>query len=234
MLDGTFQEGSSDRLFNTKNDGLLISLMAQVDDHCPDLIKPVVKVALNDEGEWLACALNQTNVQNNSNKYFMMQVVQNNQGTRFLVSRSGRVGAKGTQNIRCYLDAKQAEAEFMEVFQAKTGLTWTERQTALPKAGFYTYVALKHEDIEPIDAPITTQTNELEGPVVEFMNLIFDEFRYNEYLKQIKLDMNKVPLGAISQSQIDKARQILNKLSELTDTPDPDQCTVLTLSLIHI
>src|SRR5437764_796536 len=83
-----------------------------VDKSCTD--KFVGKVHLHvHENYLLWCTLNQTDLETNSNKYYVMQLLKHDvMNSYFLVTRSGRVGYENKKDFKCFLNEDKAIEEF--------------------------------------------------------------------------------------------------------------------------
>ena len=88
--------------------------------------------------------LNQTNLFQNNNKFFILQVIKENNADVFYTwVRWGRVGYKGQVNlIPCGGDEAKAIAAFEKKFQEKTKNKWCDRDSFQPVDGKYKLVEM--------------------------------------------------------------------------------------------
>lgn len=185
-----------------------------LDKSCPSMIRSDVEVYQKDD-VYLACTLNQADVVNNCNKFYVSQLLKRKDGfSYFLFSRSGRVGQEGTMSLDCYTDEAVAVTDYLSNFKDRTGFSWDERKTHPKIDGKYDYIEMKYEDISTsTEVPVKSETI-LDSQVEYLMGLIFDEDTFKAVATQYGLDLSRAPLGAISSGQIKKAYAVLAKISE--------------------
>lgn len=201
-----------------------------VDQSCPDLVKDAVVVNYN-EGELYSCALNQADVINNCNKFYIMQLLKRNDGlSYFIVTRSGRVGYGGTGNIDCFLLEDVAVKEFKNIFYDKTGFRWEDRHASAKIDGKYDYIEMKYEHVEEFKeiAELSSKIT-LDARVQNLVAMIFDVNVYNKVAETYNLDTKRAPLGAISSGQIKKAYAVLSKIAaEIAGAHEPAKLASLS------
>ena len=97
--------------------------------------------------------LNQTNLFQNNNKFFILQVIKEVQTDVFYTwIRWGRVGYKGQVNlISCGGDEAKAIAALEKKFQEKTKNKWSERDNFQPVDGKYKLVEMEGGEDEGED-----------------------------------------------------------------------------------
>lgn len=79
--------------------------------------------------------LNQTNINANNNKFYLIQLLGNSKGQYAVFSHWGRVGANGqTQTIHCG-DINGGMREFKKKFSAKSGNQWDDRDNFVKVPG---------------------------------------------------------------------------------------------------
>ena len=91
------------------------------------------------------CMLNQTNIGQNNNKFYVIQLLV--RGSSYSVwTRWGRVGESGQNSNKMFRSLEAAEKEFCKKFREKTKNSWEEREnfTALP--GKYTLLEMDDEE----------------------------------------------------------------------------------------
>lgn len=103
-----------------------------------------------------------------------------------------------------------------------------------PKPGKYTYLERSYEESSDEDEPETdtrTETekapgrssepppSKLERATQDLMKLIFNQDFFNEAMKEMNYDANKLPLGKLSKNTISRGYQALKDLSEVMDDP---------------
>jgi len=92
-----------------------------------------------------AIKLNQTHIDANNNKFYIIQVVEE-KGKFFAWNRWGRVGEPGQNSLKPFGNADQAVKEFEKKFRDKTGNPWGNRDSFKPVNGKYSIV--ETEDTE--------------------------------------------------------------------------------------
>lgn len=102
---------------------------------------------LSVEGDW-DCMLNQTNIGQNNNKYYVIQMLTRGPSGPYQVwTRWGRVGEPGQHAMKGPFSKKDAaEKEFCKKFKDKTRNDWEERGNFTPVPGKYTLIEMDDED----------------------------------------------------------------------------------------
>ena len=102
-----------------------------------------------------SCVLNQTDVESNKNKFYIMQLVETNSSSYSVFIRYGRIGEKGVSSIDSYSDKNDAISRFVTQFKSKTGNNFGS--SFVKKAGKYFLT----ETEKPKDADIKNSTIQL-------------------------------------------------------------------------
>ena len=110
-----------------------------VDDMYPDAATRGASVV----GEY-GCTLNQTDIANNHNKYYIIQIVQEASGSYYFWTRWGRVGAKGQNSRKAMSTKADAVKAFEKKFSAKTLNSWGNRANFVKKPKKYMLIAVDH------------------------------------------------------------------------------------------
>ena len=183
--------------------------MAELIDKFCDLPDAIV---FKDGTGVYSCTLNQTNIGNNSNKFYIIQLLQNKTLTDncCVYSRYGRVGERGSpQSLNGLKD--QSIKEFKKRFRTKTGNTW-----GVPfvyKPGKYMLMEMEDPEVEePNDEEIEVT---LDPKVTSIISLIGDKKTMTQTMQSMDVDTKKLPLGKISNQQIDKGFQMLDMLKKV-------------------
>ena len=201
--------------------------MCEIDRGCPDqlLSKCAHSLAVLTEDIDLdgatvtvpySCALNQTDLIQNCNKFCVVQLLTRDNEAFFLVTRAGRVGYEGASSLDCFLDRETAINAFKTMFAERTGRQWSTRYENLdapvPK-GKYQYILMKYDnaatakvDGQDVIAP------KLPAAVDQLLHIIYDPDLYNE-ARSMGLDTRRLPLGDLGKAQISKAYKILRDLN---------------------
>lgn len=174
------------------------------------------------------CMLNQTNIGNNNNKFYIIQLIQCNSGFHTW-TRWGRVGETGKYSLSGRTDLQKATADFEKKFKDKTKNNWQERDSFVAVAGKYTLLDMIGDDdedddgksqqvkcVEPKEGDTLPCT--LDKPTQSLIKLLFDNDMFQEALKNLEIDIKKMPLGKISKTQIAKGFEVLEKLQDAIKT----------------
>lgn len=192
-----------------------------VDSSCPDKFQGKVHIYLHKE-HLMWCTLNQTDLETNSNKYYIMQLLKHDLvNSYFLTIRSGRVGYENKRDFKCFLQEDKALDEFKKIFYEKTGYIWDDRFNMIKKDGKYDYLEMEiDKDLE--DNKDENKTGGiLDVQVEKLITLIYDPVAFEATLKKFKIDTTKAPLGKISTNQMNKAYSVLTQIQELIKNNTP-------------
>ncbi|PHT58712.1 Poly [ADP-ribose] polymerase 2 [Capsicum baccatum] len=139
---GVGDEGDTEKLVTATKKGAAV-----LDQYLSDDIKARYHV-LRQGDEIYDATLNQTNVGNNNNKYYVIQVLENDSGGNFLVyTRWGRVGAKGGTKINGpFTSADDATSEFESKFYEKTKNHWSNRKDFVCQPKQYTWLEMDYDE----------------------------------------------------------------------------------------
>ncbi|KAF5361683.1 hypothetical protein D9758_007389 [Tetrapyrgos nigripes] len=176
------------------------------------------QVYSNAEGVWDAM-LNQTNVANNNNKFYVLQLLHpiGNDSNCVLYTRWGRVGENGQSQVKGPWPPAAAISEFKKLFKNKAGVNWEQRVGMVAKSGKYMWLERSFDDEEDEKTPSgsgkpkSTKHDEiipdsaLEPAVQEFARLIFNSSYIDATLSSMNYDANKLPLGYDSKGSLSEA-----------------------------
>jgi poly [ADP-ribose] polymerase len=165
-----------------------------------------------------SCTLNQTNIGANSNKFYIMQIIKTKNNFCVFI-RYGRIGEDGTSNHKDFGGQPQAVNFFEKQFRSKTGNAWSNKDNFEKKSGKYHLTVIECVDNDTSTGSESVEEassleNELDERIVDFLKLISNEKYMNNALVQLEIDTEKMPLGKISQTQIDLAYSVLNKINK--------------------
>ncbi|WMV43069.1 hypothetical protein MTR67_036454 [Solanum verrucosum] len=203
-------EGETEKLVTATKKGAAV-----LDQYLSDEIKALYHV-LQQGNDIYDATLNQTNVENNNNKFYIIQVLENDCGGNFLVyTRWGRVGEKGETKISGpYTSAKDATSEFERKFYEKTKNCWSNRKDFFCQPKQYAWLEMDYDEngegssirgqsiLVPKSRPRETR---LEVPIAKFISLICDINMMRQQMVEIGYNANKLPLGKLSKKTILKA-----------------------------
>ena len=154
--------------------------------------------------KYYAVTLNYTNVQNNNNKFYIIQLLQDIYTKKYgVLYRWGRIGFFGQVNYVIYDTFEEAREAFLTKLQGKLE---------------YGYIKIKIE--AKIKEEKTNDINDmkeegLEKPLADLIRLVFDLKTMNQHIIKIGYDSDKIPLGQLSSEVIKKGYQYLNQLEKI-------------------
>ncbi|XP_055386145.1 poly [ADP-ribose] polymerase [Condylostylus longicornis] len=159
-----------------------------------------------------------TDIQKNKNSYYKVQVLESDHGHQYFVFRSwGRIGTTigGTKLESCN-NLLEALHSFEVLYKEKTGNDFYDRHNFQKIAGFMYPIDVDYGNEET--AKLNTEhhiKSKLPTPVQDLIKLIFDVDAMKKVMLEFDLDMDKMPLGKLSQKQIQNAYKVLTELSKL-------------------
>ncbi|XP_014512608.1 poly [ADP-ribose] polymerase 2 [Vigna radiata var. radiata] len=204
--------------------------VAVLDQYLPDSVKTHYHV-LRLGGDVYDAMLNQTNVRDNNNKFYVIQVLESDSGGEFLVyNRWGRVGVKGQDKIHGpYKSCESAIQEFEQKFLAKTNNAWSNRDSFVSYPKSYAWLEMDYSGKEN-ESTVTENPgpalgkqpmeSKLEPRVAKFISLICNVSMMNQQMMEIGYNANKLPLGKLSKSTILKGYEVLKRLANVIDKGD--------------
>lgn len=186
----------------------------ELDEHCPDTLKNIQTGFVYEDVTGLpyCCMLNLSDLKTNSNKSFIMHMLERNNDAFYIYTRSGRVGYGGNANVDCFLNKDEAINEFKNIFYERTGIYWDNRfEVHSPVKNKYHFIATKFAIKDNDKTSLGKYV--LSHDLTHLMGLIYDAECYNRYAAEHRIDHKKLPLGALSKAQIDFAYNILQKIA---------------------
>lgn len=166
--------------------------------------------------------LNQTNLQFNNNKYYLIQLLQDDSSKAYSVwMRWGRVGKVGQSSLSsCGGDLLKAKDIFKKKFFDKTKNEWEHRASFEKVAGKYDLVFMdystdeKEENQTTVDAAPKKKNSQLDVKIQSLLELICDVKAMEECVLEMKFDTRKAPLGKLTTEQINAGYAALKKIED--------------------
>ncbi|XP_038627337.1 protein mono-ADP-ribosyltransferase PARP3 [Tachyglossus aculeatus] len=200
---------------------------ARVDPLCP-----LSKTANAQVYEDYDCTLNQTHIDNNNNKFYLIQLIKES-GSYSCWNRWGRVGETGQSKLSSFPSLDDARRNFEKKFQEKTKNKWAERDHFVAHAGKYTLIEVHAEEEGPQEVTVKIDSTDgspstrqcfrpctLDQATQELISLIFSNDMFNDAMKSMNLDVKKMPLGKLSKLQIARGFEALEALeAALQESP---------------
>uniref|UniRef100_A0A0E0JI87 Poly [ADP-ribose] polymerase n=1 Tax=Oryza punctata TaxID=4537 RepID=A0A0E0JI87_ORYPU len=207
---------------------------AVLDQYIPDHIKTAYHV-LQVGDEIYDATMNQTNVGENNNKFYIIQALESDAGGSFMVySRWGRVGTRGKGKLQGPFSRGQAIDEFEGKFHDKTDIHWSYRKGSYSYANKYTWLEMDYgeadKETNKKTSSITNQLKEtrLETRTASFISLICDISMMKQQMVEIGYNADKLPLGKLSKSIILKGYDVLKRISHVISRAEKGQLEQLT------
>ncbi|KAG5275064.1 hypothetical protein AALO_G00143160 [Alosa alosa] len=180
------------------------------------------------------CMLNQTNIGNNNNKFYVIQVLTSGKSYHCW-TRWGRVGEQGAFNLSSpFSDVNKAIKEFEKKFKDKTKNNWSDRQNFVTHPGKYTLIEVDGDEdaeikVDTVDAPQSKVSKNvlpctLDVPTKKLIELIFSQQMFKEAMEAMNLDIKKMPLGKLSKSQIAKGFEVIEQIEEAVKSGSNQKC----------
>lgn len=167
------------------------------------------------------CMLNQTNVGQNNNKFYVIQVIKQN-NKYFSWNRWGRVGEVGQSKLNPFSKPADAIKDFEKKFKDKTKNNWSDRSNFVSHAGKYTLIEVDGEQdaevkVDTVDGKSVRITENvqpctLDNATQKLVKLIFSNDMFKEAMECMNLDIKKMPLGKLSKMQIAKGFEVLEEI----------------------
>ncbi|XP_072296739.1 poly [ADP-ribose] polymerase 2 isoform X2 [Eucyclogobius newberryi] len=166
--------------------------------------------------------LNQTNLQFNNNKYYLMQLLEDDVSKSYSVwLRWGRVGKAGQSSLTaCGGDLLKAKDVFKKKFLDKTKNDWEGRECFEKVPGKYDLVFMdysaddKDESKAEAGAALEKKPSTLDAKVQSLLELICDLKAMEECVLEMKFDIRKAPLGKLTMEQIRAGYAALKKIED--------------------
>ncbi|CAI0469681.1 unnamed protein product [Linum tenue] len=204
---------------------------AVLDEYLPDQIKSHFHVLQLGDDVYDA-TLNQTNVGNNNNKFYVIQLLESDDGGRYMVyNRWGRVGIKGQDKVfGPYTSRESAIDEFEQKFYAKTKNYWSDRKDFQCHPKCYTWLEMdygKQEKEAVVSSSVMAtsagkqpQETRLDLRIAKFISLICNTSMMAQQMMEIGYNANKLPLGKLSKATILKGYEVLKRIADVIVTAD--------------
>lgn len=182
--------------------------------------------------------MNQTSAGDNHNKYYRIQLLVSASGNHKTWTRWGRVGAAGASAVLGDGSLDSAIAHFQKKFKDKSGNSWEdglEPARTGGKKSFYTFIERQYEngsgDEDEIAGSKSTKEgtrstksahveSQLSKQVQELMELIFNKQYFEDTMRVLDYDAEKLPLGQLSKRTLEQGFRVLKDLGQLLASPN--------------
>jgi poly [ADP-ribose] polymerase len=182
---------------------------------------------LKVDNDVYTCTLNQTDIETNKNKFYIMQIIQHSNSFDHFI-RYGRIGEPGKSSIDTYYSKEDAMAAFEKQFKTKTGNNWSNKNSFVKKEGKYFLTETIYEVDKTTIVEIKKEPSKLNERVQQLIKFISDVESMKKTLIELNIDLKKMPLGKLSKVQIDKAHDTLKKLNTIINNNQIDDIEKLS------
>merc|ERR1711971_1202033 len=166
-----------------------------------------------------SAVLGAVNIQDGKNSYYKLQILEHDKKPKWWVFRSwGRVGTTiGGTKLEEFESKHDAQRDFEFQYEDKTGNKWKNRDNfqKVARKFFPLDIDLGGESEQLQKLSAKDSKSKLPKSVQELVTLIFDIERMKSAMVEFEIDLSKMPLGKLSQKQIDTAYKILTEVQEM-------------------
>ena len=165
--------------------------------------------------------LNQANLGNNNNKFYIIQLLEEDSGQGYGVwMRWGRVGFTGQNSWKASGTLEGAKKTFADKFKDKTQNRWEERKLFEKKAGKYDLVAVDHfqqeaSSVVKEEGPLPDSI--LPKPVQELVKLVCSLETMEKAVIEMQFDTRRAPLGKLTKEQITAGFSALQSVADCVE-----------------
>ncbi|KAF5303926.1 hypothetical protein FQA39_LY01711 [Lamprigera yunnana] len=165
-----------------------------------------------------------TDIQRQKNSFYKLQLLEADSGNHYYLFRAwGRIGTTiGGNKVDNFGNLKHAIKEFCFHYEEKSGNSWYERENFVKVPGKMYPVDLDYgedDDKLQIDTDIPSK---LAKPIQDLIQLIFNVDNMKQVMKEFELDMEKMPLGKLSKTQLGNAYSVLSEMQQLVESNAPE------------
>ncbi|XP_062406361.1 poly [ADP-ribose] polymerase 1 [Sardina pilchardus] len=188
---------------------------------------------LDQNGKIYSATLGLVDIVRGTNSYYKLQLLEDDVQKRYWVFRSwGRVGTTiGGNKLDKFYDKNSAMDNFRNVYEEKTGNSWTSSSFTKHPNKFYPLeidYGQDEEAVKKLTASAGTHSK-LAKPVQELIRTIFDVESMKKAMVEFEIDLQKMPLGKLSKRQIQNAYALLSEVQQAV-SDSASESTILDLS----
>lgn len=163
-------------------------------------------------------ALSITDIQKDKNSFYKLQVLESDKKTRYWLFRSwGRIGTTIGDHKVQQMSREEAVETFESLYQEKSGNLWSHRHHFVKVPGRMYPMEVDYGEDKPksLGEASSDVKSKLSKPVQELITTIFDVETMKKCMMEFELDLQKMPLGKLSQRQLLQAYSVLKGALEL-------------------
>ena len=183
-------------------------------------------------GKYFSCTLNQSNLDHNNNKFYIIQLLQSEIDSSYILfTRWGRVGVRGEfKTANCNFE--NGIKLFMKKYKEKTSRGYKE--IIIDYSSDDDEKSKKSNNESEINEEEDKSKDELHkllsDKVIEFIKLIYNTNILNQQMKEIGYDSSKMPLGKLAKESINKGYLILKDIEKELKKKNPSKSDLTQLS----
>ena len=161
------------------------------------------------------CTLNQTEIDANKNKFYIMQLIKNGNSYHHHI-RFGRISEVGKVLSTTYNDETSARTAFEKQFRAKTGNVWANKNFVKKPNKYFQSIVSYDDELSKVDIPkqVKIPDSKLPERTQKLVTMLTDIQMLSGALVTLNIDTKKLPLGKINQTQLKLAEKILDQLQQ--------------------
>uniref|UniRef100_A0A1I8NDN9 Poly [ADP-ribose] polymerase n=1 Tax=Musca domestica TaxID=7370 RepID=A0A1I8NDN9_MUSDO len=183
-------------------------------------LEDVAHVYISRNKDKFNVVLGKTDIQRNKNSYYKLQLLESDNKQKFWVFRAwGRIGTTiGGNKLESFSNLIDAIASFKDIYFDKTGNYFDNRANFVKTPNGMYPIDIDYSDNDKVDlsADHNIKSN-LSQAVQDLIKLMFDVDTMKRTMMEFDLDMEKMPLGKLSQSQIKTAYSVLTEICKLIE-----------------
>jgi len=183
---------------------------------------------LEKGSEVFSATLNRTDLSQGHNSFYVLQVIESDTGrSTYLFKKWGRIGSEIKDHRLDAMDKAACIAEFKRIFAEKTGNAWSDRgpdafeqrpgKFAIMELGISSAAAAQNAAEEGGGGKKKKggKASALPPQVSSLIELIFDVEVMKKSMMEMEIDLDKMPLGALSRKQIERGYSVLTDIQDV-------------------
>jgi poly [ADP-ribose] polymerase len=181
--------------------------------------------------------LNFTDIINNNNKYYNLEVQVASSGESRIFTQYGRVGGTAAKEYRIAVSSSHAELEADKIIKSKTKKGYVEVKLVKADVGSEIGKAkvetskISVDDLQKVGIKVSQEDNSKLHP--EVRDLVRTWFGVTQEFIELNLDTKKCPLGQLSLDQITKGKDILEEARKIVHASKPDVLEINKLTNMY-
>ncbi|KAM7363583.1 poly-(ADP-ribose) polymerase [Cochliomyia hominivorax] len=181
-------------------------------------LEDVAHVYVSQNKDKFNIVLGITDIQSNKNSYYKIQLLESDNKNKYWIFRSwGRIGTTigGTKLVK-FDNLLDAISSFKDLYLEKSGNHFENRENFVKVSGRMYPIDIDYANDAKIDLSTEHSVkSKLPQSVQDIIKLLFDVESMKRTMMEFDLDMEKMPLGKLSQKQIQSAYKVLTEIYDL-------------------